>query len=141
MKKTLLYELNITRQPVTNLRLLRLIADPEFTRVDFGYVATSYFVSGGWIRISADTYIVLKETGEKLKLTNAEHIPLAPEQHHFDSNKDWQFFSLYFPAIPQKELELDIIEVDENPDEHDFNFYNVYLDPEKAIRINTAIIS
>ncbi len=140
MKKTLLYELNITREPVNNLQLLRIITDQEFTRVDFGYVATSYFVNGGWIRISADTYIVMKETGEKLKLTHADNIPVAPEKHHFDSNKDWQFFSLYFPPLPLKELNIDIIEVDENPDEHDFNFYNIHLDPNKAIQINTAQI-
>ncbi len=140
MKKTLLYELNITREPVNNLHLLRIITDQEFTRVDFGYVATSYFVNGGWIRISADTYIVTKVTGEKLKLAQADNIPVAPEKHHFDSNKDWQFFSLYFPPLPQKEIKLDIIEVDENPDEHDFNFYNIHLDPNKAIQINTAQI-
>ena len=133
-KKRLLIELNEVREPNTNLVLLRAILDSEYTRLDFGYIATSYYVKGGWIRISPETYIKLHGDDKKYILTEAENIPIAPEHFHFESNKDWQYFSLYFPPIPQKSCSIDIIE-EENPDDNDFNYYGIDLDIETATEI------
>lgn len=125
--KSLLFELNICREPNTNLVLLRALIDNEFTRLDFGYIATSEYVRGGWIRISPHTYIKIKGDDKKYTLTHAENIPIAPEHFHFESEKDWQYFSLYFPSIPQETCLIDIIEKDK-PDDNDFNYYAVSLD-------------
>lgn len=128
---SLLIPLNIIREPNTNLVLFRAIMDKEFTRLDFGYIATDYFVSGGWIRISPDTYIRRQGDNKKYVLTHTDNIPIAPEHHHFKSTKDWQYFSLYFPPLPQESTMIDLIEEDV-PDENDFNYYGIQLD------LNTA---
>lgn len=132
--KRLLIELNEVREPNTNLVLLRAILDVDFTRIDFGYIATSYFVKGGWIRISPNTYIQIKGDERKYTLTHADNIPIAPEHYHFESSKDWQYFSLYFPPIPQETCSVDIIEA-ENPDDNDFNYYGIKLDLDNAVEI------
>jgi hypothetical protein len=129
--KTYLVPLNIVREPNTNLVMLRAVLDQQYTRLDFGYIATDYFVKGGWIRISPETFLSVHGSEKRFKLTHADNIPIAPDHHHFESTKDWQYFSLYFEPIPQKSLYFDLIEV-ENPDENDFNYYGIELD------LNTA---
>ena len=126
-KRDLLLQLNVVRKPNTNLIILRAILSETHTRIDFGYVATDEFFKGGWIRMSADSYIRVKGSEVKYKLTHADNIPLAPELLHFKSNKDWQYFSLFFEAIPKKSCSIDLIEV-ENPDKNDFNYYGIQLD-------------
>ena len=132
--KTLLLELNIIRRPNTNLVVLRALLDKEYTRIDFGYIATNHFIKGGWIRIAAETYLKIHGDDQKYKLTHADNIPIAPDHFNFQSNKDWQFFSLYFDPIPQKNMMIDIIEA-ENPDANDFNYYGIELNIENAVEI------
>ena len=132
--KTLLLELNEIRKPNTNLVLLRSILDNEYTRIDFGYIATPYFIKGGWIRISADTYVSIQGEDKKYRLTHADNIPIAPDHFHFKSNKDWQYFSLYFEPLPIENMMIDIIEA-ENPDENDFNYYGIDFNVDTAAEI------
>ncbi len=132
--KTLLLELNIIRRPNTNLVVLRALLDKEYTRIDFGYIATNHFIKGGWIRIAAETYLKIHGDDQKYQLTHADNIPIAPDHFNFQSNKDWQFFSLYFDPIPQKNMMIDIIE-EENPDDNDFNYYGIELNIENAVEI------
>jgi hypothetical protein len=44
----------------------------------------------------------------------------------FQSVKDWQFFTLYFQPIPQKDCVINIIE-EEKPTPDDFNYYGIEL--------------
>lgn len=132
--KTLYQELNIVREPNTNLNLLRIVSDKEFTKLDFGFVPDHIYHKGGWIRISGDTYIEVVGTNEKLKLTRAEGIPIAPEQHYFQSKRDWQYFSLYFPPIEQTNCKINLIE-DEHPDATDFNLYDIDIELDSANEI------
>ena len=115
-------------------QLLRIEFSSEFTKVDFGYQTTSYYVKGGWVRISKDTFIRIKATGEKFTLTGAENIPIAPVHHNFNTSKDWLYFSLYFPAIEFKNGKIDLIE-DEPGDETDFNYYDILIDAKKGIEL------
>lgn len=117
-----------------HLQLLRIHCNENHTKIDMGYTATSYFISGGWINIGADTFIEIKETGERLPMTKAENIPIAPEQLHFESTKEWRYFSLYFPAVPEGKYTIDLIEAT-NATENDFNFYGIRLNPEKAEKL------
>ena len=117
-----------------HLQLLRIHCDGNRTKIDLGYTATSYFISGGWINIGPDTFIELKETGERLIMTKADNIPIAPEQLYFESTKEWRYFSLYFPPIPEAKCTIDLIEA-ENGSENDFNFYGIRLNPEKAEKL------
>lgn len=125
--KTLLVPLNIVREPNTNLVLFRAILNKEYTRLDFGYIATEEFVAGGWIRISPQTYLRRQGDETTYTLTHADNIPIAPDHYHFQSTRDWQYFSLYFPPIPQESTSIDLIEEDE-PNDNDFNYYDIKLD-------------
>jgi hypothetical protein len=132
--KKLVFNLNIIGHGESNPILLRISLYPEITKIDFGYVTTDKYNYGGWIKIAPETFIENTVTKERFVLTNAVGITLAPAKRNFESNKDWQYFSLYFPAIPQKDCILNIIEKIKG-NKNDFNYYNVALKMENAIEI------
>jgi hypothetical protein len=132
--KKLVFNLNIIGHGESNPILLRISLYPEITKIDFGYVTTDKYNYGGWIKIAPETFIENTATKERFVLTNAVGITLAPAKRNFESNKDWQYFSLYFPAIPQKDCILNIIEKIKG-NKNDFNYYNVSLKMENAIEI------
>jgi hypothetical protein len=117
-----------------NVQLLRIILDPEQTRVDLGYQATSHYTRGGWVRMSDATFIRVHPDGQKLKITGSENIPIGKPKHEFTTTKDWLYFSLYFPPIPFKTCLIDLIEKD-NSDGTDFNFYDIQLNISEAIKL------
>ncbi len=121
-----------------NPEILRITLNAEFTKVDFGYQATSYYIKGGWIRIDRNTFIEVLKTLTRYKLVRAENIPIAPEQLHFESTRDWRYFSLYFEPIPMDASVINIIE-DEFGNQDDFNYYKVKLSVKEAmdVRIQT----
>ena len=71
-----------------NVQLLRIILDPEQTRVDLGYQATSHYTRGGWVRMSDATFIRVHPDGQKLKITGSENIPMGKTKHEFTTTKD-----------------------------------------------------
>jgi hypothetical protein len=132
--KTILFTINKKDHSKGNPDLLRIILSPEYTKIDFGYTAKDIYYSGGWIRMEKTTFIEIIETGERLVLTQAVGIPIRPEHHYFESKKDWRYFSLYFPAIPQTNSTINIIEI-ENGTKNDFNYYNVSLKMENGMEV------
>lgn len=132
--KKIVFNLNIIGHGESNPILLRISLYPEITKIDFGYVTTDKYNYGGWIKIAPETFIENTVTKERFVLTNAVGITLAPAKRNFESNKDWQYFSLYFPAIPQKDCTLNIIEKIKG-NKNDFNYYNVALKMENAVEI------
>lgn len=132
--KKLVFNLNVIGHGESNPILLRISLYPEITKIDFGYVTTDKYNYGGWIKIAPETFIENTVTKERFVLTNAVGITLAPAKRNFESKKDWQYFSLYFPAIPQKDCTLNIIEKIKG-NKNDFNYYNVALKMENAIEV------
>jgi len=132
--KTILFTINKKGHSIGNPDLLRIIFSPEYTKIDFGYTAKEKYISGGWIRMEKTTFIEIIETGERLVLTQATGIPIRPEHHYFESKKDWRYFSLYFPAIPQTNSTINIIEI-ENGTKNDFNYYNISLKMEDGVEV------
>jgi hypothetical protein len=132
--KKLVFNLNLEGHGESNPILLRISLYPEITKIDFGYVTTDKYDNGGWIKIAPETFIENTVTKERFVLTNAVGITIAPEKRNFESKKDWQYFSLYFPQIPQKDCILNIIEIIKG-NKNDFNYYNVPLKMENAIEI------
>jgi len=110
----------------SNPIVLRISLFPEYTKIDFGYVTTDKYNNGGWIKISPKTFIENSITKDRFVLTNAIGITIAPAKRNFESNKDWQYFSLYFPPIKQEDSTINIIEKI-NGNKNDFNYFNIEL--------------
>lgn len=134
-EKTLLFNVNKKGHARDNPDLLRIILSPNFTKIDFGYTAKEVYVNGGWIRIAPETFIEIRETQKRFVLDRTEGIPISPEHHYFESKKEWRYFSLYFPSIPQTNCNMNIIEI-ENGSTNDFNYHNITLDMKEGIEVN-----
>jgi hypothetical protein len=132
--KKLVFHLNMLGHGESNPILLRINLFPELTKIDFGYITTDKYNNGGWIKISPDTFIENVETKERYIMTNAVGITVAPAKRNFESNKDWQYFSLFFPPIKQKDTLINIIEKIKG-NKNDFNYYNVQLKMQDGIEI------
>jgi hypothetical protein len=124
--KKLVFHVNMLGHGASNPILLRISLFPEFTKVDFGYTTTELYDNGGWIKIAPDTFIENVANKERYTMTKAVGITVAPELRNFESKKDWQYFSLYFPPIKQKDCVINIVEV-ENGTPNDFNYYNILM--------------
>lgn len=132
--KNLLFLLNKLGHGASNPILLRISLFPELTKMDFGYTTTEKYDYGGWIKISPNTFIENSVSKKRYTMTNAAGITIAPELRNFESKKDWQYFSLFFPPIPQKDCVLNIIEIEEGTP-NDFNYHNIALKMVDGIEI------
>ncbi len=132
--KRLVFHLNMIGHGESNPILLRINLFPELTKIDFGYITTDKYNNGGWIKISPDTFIENLETKERYTMTNAVGITVAPAKRNFESNKDWQYFSLYFPPMKQKDTLINIIEKIKG-NKNNFNYYNVQLKMQDGIEV------
>lgn len=113
-----------------NPSILRITVRENETQIDLGYSAFNMYIKGGWIRIHPDTYLEDKKTGNHYKLTKAEGIPIAPDKHEFQTKTDWQYFSLFFEPLPQKDLIIDFIEPNSlvpSDNGSNFDFYGIQL--------------
>lgn len=115
-------------------QLLRIEFNPEYTKIDFGYQTTDYYVKGGWVKIAPITYIKVNTNQERLTLTNSINIPIAPEKHDFETKKDWLYFSLIFPPIKIEDCLMDMIEADKG-EPTDFNYYNIEIKKSDLIEL------
>ncbi len=132
--KKLVFHLNYLGHGESNPILLRINLFPEFTKIDFGYVTTEKYDYGGWIKISPETFIENVVTKEKYTMTNAVGITIAPAKRNFESKKDWQYFSLFFPPMKQSDAVINIIEKI-NCTKNDFNYYNISLKMKEGLEI------
>jgi hypothetical protein len=124
--KKLVFHLNTLGHGESNPILLRINLFPEFTKIDFGYITTETFDNGGWIKISPETFVENVDTKERYVMTNAVGITIAPAKRNFESKKDWQYFSLYFPPMKQKDTTINIVEKVKG-NKNDFNYFGVEL--------------
>ncbi len=131
----LLFEIPEKTNSVDNPKVLRVILHPDFTRIDFGYNTTTEFIKGGWIRMSPKTYVQVEGSSDKFLLKETTGITIAPKKVVFQSVKDWQFFTLYFEPIPQKDCVINIIE-EEKPSPNDFNYYGIALKMDEGTQIS-----
>ena len=132
--QTLLFEIPALKTSTKNPKVLRVILSNTYTRIDFGYTTPWYYEKGGWIKIAPKTYIQVIESGEKYALQSANGIEIAPKRKNFVSTKDWQFFSLFFDPLPQKDCVLNMIEA-EKPSPNDFNYYGITLKMNEGVEV------
>jgi hypothetical protein len=132
--ETLLFEIPELDTQKKNPKVLRILISKDFTRIDFGYTTPWYYDKGGWIKISSKTYLQIEGSNEKYELKNAAGIAVAPKRINFESTEDWQFFTLYFEPIPQKDCTLNMIEA-EKPTPNDFNYYGIVLKMKEGVEV------
>ena len=132
--KKILFQLNRMGHSETNPILLRMLLTPEYTKVDFGYTTTNKYIRGGWIKMAKDTFIENVEIKKRYKMIKASGITIAPQKLNFQSNKDWQYYSLYFEPMEQKDAVINLIEI-ENGTPNDFNYYNIEINLSDAIEM------
>ena len=132
--KKILFQLNRMGHSETNPILLRMLLTPEYTKVDFGYTTTNKYIRGGWIKMAKDTFIENVETKKRYKMIKASGITIAPQKLNFQSNKDWQYYSLFFEPMEQKDAVVNLIEI-ENGTPNDFNYYNIEINLSDAIEM------
>lgn len=122
--KKILFQLNRMGHSETNPILLRILLRPEYTKVDFGYTTTNKYIRGGWIKMAKETFIENVATKKRYKMIKAEGITIAPQKHNFQSNKDWQYYSLFFEPMEQKDGVINLIEIEKGTP-NDFNYYDI----------------
>lgn len=121
-----IFHLELEGHGKDNPILFRLTQTLEFTKVDFGYTTTNKYINGGWIKMAPDTYIEDILTKKRYKMVSASGITISPNKHNFQSNRDWQYYSLYFEPMPQIDRMINLIEVEKGT-RNDFNYYNIAL--------------
>ena len=133
-KQSVVFHFNLKGHSNSNPKIVRIQLYPEYTKVDFGYTAREIYYRGGWIKMASGSFLEVVETSQRYRLELAENIPVAPLQHHFESKKDWRYYSLYFSPIPMQDCTINIIEV-ENGTPNDFNYYGIELRMEEGMEI------
>lgn len=126
-KRTLIYHPVTKIKTIKDMKVMRIELDDEFTRIDFVYYASKIYINGGWVNMHDTCFIRPCKTKLKLKMVRAVNIPIAPKMHHFKSNKECLYYTLYFPPLPKDTKEIDIIEMETN-DPSFFNFYGVSME-------------
>ena len=124
----------VKKQIIGSPELLRIEINNELTKIDFIYYAKPYYVNGGWVQISRDTFIRPKGSGLRLKLISSTNISIAPKKTYLNSTKAILCYTLYFPALPESTKSIDIIEC-ESVGGNWFNFYDVSLEKIKSQKI------
>lgn len=126
-QRVLVYSPMVKHETHTNMEVMRIELDEEFTRIDFVYHASGQYANGGWVRIHDTCFIRPCNTELKLRMTKAVNIPIAPKRYHFKSSKGSLYYTLYFPPLPRDTKEIDIIELETNDPSY-FNFYGVSVE-------------
>lgn len=124
--KKILLQLNRMGHSETNPILLRMLLTPEYTKVDFGYTTSNMYKKGGWIKMAKETFIENIATKKRFQMIKAEGITIAPQKHNFKSNRDWQYYSLYFEPMTITDSVVNLIEVEKGT-KNDFNYYDISL--------------
>jgi hypothetical protein len=118
----------------TNMEVLSISRNDDYTQIDFVYTPCNKYNCGWWIRIEKDSFIRVKGTTSKLKLIKAINIPFAPRKRFFKSKDSFGHFTLIFPAVPKETESIDIIECESGLLDY-FNFYDVSM-----IKVRTEVI-
>ena len=104
--------------------ILRIVQEEDLTRIDF-VVSAKVF---GWVSMERETFIRPVNTGVKLTMVQAVNIPIAPAKHWFKNRNQCLYYTLYFPALPDDVVAIDIIEMEAARPHNYFNFYGVSLE-------------
>lgn len=97
------------------LEILRIVYDECTTRLDCVFHASKKILGMRDVSIYSGTFLrVYTKDAElhELTLLKAANIPLYPSFYRFKSTDETYHFSLYFPAMPEEPVMVDLIEKD-----------------------------
>lgn len=66
-------------------------------------------IEGGYFCIDKETYITT-DSNKRYKLTKLSGLPNCPNQYKFKREGEIKYITMYFPAIPESSLWIDLIE-------------------------------
>ncbi len=127
-KVKIIYNPKLIYQDNNSPEVLRISQEEELTRIDFAVHASPIRIKGGWVRMEPETFIRPVNTGLKLNMVHAVNIPVAPAKHWFKNKTQCLYYTLYFPALPEDVVAIDIIEREAARPHNYFNFYGVSLE-------------
>lgn len=113
----------VTGQLATGAKIRRVVITDEYTCVELSSNSTSSGETAEWCNIDSNTYIVNEDKPfEKLKLTRASGIKIAPDKTYYGGANRTVSFKLYFPPIPKDTKSISLIEPDSS-----WCFYGITL--------------
>ena len=117
------YNPKVTGQLVSGAKIKRVTITDDYTCVEVSVNSTSDGITSEWCNIDGNTYIVNEDKPfEKLKLSRASGIKVAPDKTYFGGSNKTISFKLYFPPIPKDTKSLSLIEPDSS-----WCFYGITL--------------
>ena len=127
-KVEIIYNPKLKYQDNDNPEVLRIVQEEELTRIDFIVRASPIRINGGWVSMEPETFIRPVNSGLKLTMVQAVNIPVAPAKHWFKNESQCLCYTLYFPALPDDVVAIDILEREAVRPHNYFNFYGVSLE-------------
>ena len=127
-KVEIIYNPKLKYQDNDNPEVLRIAQEEELTRIDFVVRASPIRINGGWVSMDPETFIRPVNSGLKLTMVQAVNIPVSPAKHWFKNKSQCLYYTLYFPALPNDVVAIDIIERETARPHNYFNFYEVSLE-------------
>jgi hypothetical protein len=127
-KEKPIYNPNLEYQDSSTADVMRIVQEEELTRIDFVHRACPLRINGGWVRIEPETFIRPVGTSMRLTMVQAVNIPIAPAKHWYKNKGQCLYYTLYFPALPDEVVAIDIIEREAARPHNFFNFYGVSLE-------------
>lgn len=117
------YSPRVSGQLSAGTKIKRVVITDEYTCVEITSTNMSSGSMAEWCNIDVNTYIVNEDKPfEKLKLTRASGIKLAPDKTYYGGPNKTLSFKLYFPPIPKDTKSISLIEPDST-----WCFYGIIL--------------
>ena len=127
-KEKPVYNPGLEYQDNSAIDVMRIVQEEELTRIDFAYRSSPKYINGGWVQIDKETFIRPITTGMRLTLVQAVNIPITPKKHWFKKAGQCLYYTLYFPALQDGVMAIDMIEREAARPHNFFNFYGVSLE-------------
>lgn len=113
----------------------KIVMGANETRIDFLHIATPYHPTGGFLQINPDTYIRAMGSSKKYPLIRTHNIPISPVKFLFKRKGQLHRFTLIFEPLPISTQQMDVIELLENGNYH--NFLGIRLKNNLPIEVTT----
>ena len=127
-KRKIVYNPSVEYQDNSTIDVMRIVLEEELTRIDFVHRPSPIYLNGGWVRIEPETFIRPVNTSMRLTMVQAVNIPVAPVKHWYKNKNQCLYYTLYFPALSDDVVAIDIIEREAARPHNFFNFYGVSLE-------------